>query len=63
MAIPQTTAVSYTHLDVYKRQTLRVETSSLQEKIDLLNKEWEEAEENVRELQKNLSNFETLQPV
>ena len=31
-----------------ERETLRVETSSLQKKIDLLNKEWEEAEENVK---------------
>ena len=43
-----------------ERETLRVETSSLQEKIDLLNKEWEEAEENVRELQKNLEAYSKI---
>ena len=43
-----------------ERETLRVETSSLQEKIDLLNKEWEEAEENVRELQKNLKAYSKI---
>ena len=41
-----------TDVPIWEKYTLRVETSSLQEKIDLLNKEWEEAEENVRELQK-----------
>ena len=44
----------------FERETLRVETSSLQEKIDLLNKEWEEAEENVRELQKNLEAYSKI---
>ena len=43
-----------------ERETLRVETSSLQEKIDLLDKEWEEAEENVRELQKNLEAYSKI---
>lgn len=43
-----------------ERETLRVETSSLQEKIDHLNKEWEEAEENVRELQKNLEAYSKI---
>ena len=43
-----------------ERETLRVETSSLQEKIDLLNKELEEAEENVRELQKNLEAYSKI---
>lgn len=43
-----------------ERETLRAETSSLQEKIDLLNKEWEEAEENVRELQKNLEAYSKI---
>lgn len=43
-----------------ERETLRVETSSLQEKIDLLNKEWEEAEVNVKELQKNLEAYSKI---
>ena len=43
-----------------ERETLRAETSSLQEKIDLLNKELEEAEENVRELQKDLEAYSKI---
>ena len=43
-----------------ERETLRTETSSLQEKIDQLNKELEEAEENVRELQKNLEAYNKI---
>lgn len=48
------------HLLQQERETLKVETSALQEKIDLLNKELEEAEENVRELQKNLEAYSKI---
>lgn len=43
-----------------ERETLRAETSSLQENIDRLNKALEEAEENVRELQKNLEAYSKI---
>ena len=41
-----------------ERETLRAETSSLQEKIDLLNKELEEAEENVKGIAKELGSLQ-----
>ena len=47
-------------LQQLERETQRVETSSLQEKKALLNKEREEAEENVRELQKNLEAYSKI---
>lgn len=40
-----------------ERETLKAETSTLQEKIDLLDKEQEEAGKNVRELQLNLEAY------
>lgn len=43
-----------------ERETLKAETSSLQERIDRLNKEQEKAGENVRELQKNLEAYHKI---